>query len=165
MTHFEKYKKLIQRQAWKYAKKWKVEYEEMEAEGFLIYCQALQSWDSKKASFITHLYFELMRLNIFGKNLYLEDHVKDNIEFNPVVLPRYDLGWLNDLKKELSDPAYNLLLWILSYEWWNKMRRNRKLPTIPQSAEYFNSTPFKMKKYWDELKEVWRKKECEILSL
>lgn len=163
MTHFEKYQKLIQKQAWKYAKKWKIEYEEMEAEGYAIYCKALHSWDPTKASFITHLYFELMNLNTFGREMWMQEHICDNeklptssedVHHNP--------DWLEEFKKELSEPAYDLLVWILSYEWWGKMKRNRKLPTLPQSARYFNSTEFKMKKYWNEIKQVWQRKEKDF---
>ena len=165
MTHFEKYKKLIQKEAWINAKKWNVDYEEMEAEGFMIYCEALKTWNPKKGNFATHLYFSLMNLNTFGKEQYKQEHIKNEIKINPIIQPRYDFGWLDELKKELSDPAYQLLLWILSYEWWGKLQRKRKLPTLPQSMKHFNLTKFKMKIYWDELKEVWRKKEQDFSEI
>ena len=161
MTHFEKYQKLIQKQAWKYAKKWGVDYDDMVSEGYLIYCQTLKSWKPEKGSFTTHLYFALMNLNTYGKDMYRQEHVRDNLNPLDFIINdvHYDSDWLNEFKKELSVPAYNLLLWILSYEWHGKMKKIKKLPTISQSAKHFNSTSFKIKKYWEELKEVWRKKE------
>ncbi len=162
MTHFEKYQKLIQKQAWKYSKKWNVEYDEMEAEGYMIYCQALKSWNPDKGSFTTHLYFALMNLNTFGREMYQQDHIRDNLDEGSVTDINYNPDLLDELKKELSDPAYNLLLWILSYEWYGNQKRNRKVPTLNQSAIHFNSTPFKIKKYWEELKNVWRKKEQDF---
>ena len=164
MTHFEQYKKLIQKEAWKYAKKWNVDYDEMESEGFFIYCKALKTWKPDKGSFATHLYFELMNLNRFGKEMYQQEHIRDNLDTKFTIDDiHYNTDWIDELKKELSDPAYKLLLWILSYEWYGTNKeRNRKVPTVNQSAKYFNSTPFKIKKYWEELKNIWQKKEQDF---
>lgn len=54
---YEDYKKMIQKMSWKYAKRSFIEQDELEAQGNLIFCEALAAYDSSRgASFCTYLY-------------------------------------------------------------------------------------------------------------
>lgn len=64
---FEKYVDMIRSKAWHYAKVSGVEYEEVEAQGFLIYCECLEKYDVTKSNFSTYLYIQLNRLGDFVK--------------------------------------------------------------------------------------------------
>ena len=61
---FEAYVMMIRKMAHKFARKLNVPYEEMEAQGYLIYSECLKSFDiSKGTTFSTHLFTNLKRLN------------------------------------------------------------------------------------------------------
>ena len=64
---FEKYVDLIRNRAWEYHKKTGVDYEELESQGFLIYCECLEKYDISKSGFSTYLYIQLNRLGDFAK--------------------------------------------------------------------------------------------------
>jgi len=54
---------LIRKSAWYYAKKFNMEFEELESQGYLIFCQALEKFDeSKGAKFSTFLCHQLRAL-------------------------------------------------------------------------------------------------------
>ena len=54
-TEFDKFVDLIRKRAWEYSKKWGIEYSEMESQGYLIYCECLEKFDSNKARFSTYV--------------------------------------------------------------------------------------------------------------
>ena len=55
---FEKYVDLIRNRAWEYHEKTGVDYEELESQGFLIYCECLERYDISKSGFSTYLYIQ-----------------------------------------------------------------------------------------------------------
>ena len=166
MTEFDKYKKLIQERAWYYSKKWGVDYDEMEAEGFYIYVKTLNSYDPSKGKFSVYLYFNLRELNNFGKDEFRKSgkHLtkQDKIELNEKKCS-YEINieeFLKVSRDSLSDVAYRLLEWILSFKWADK----RSKPTITSSARYFKISRFCMVRYWEELKRWWNDKGQELLD-
>ena len=50
---------MVRSRAHYYAKCYRMEYEDVEAQGFLIYCMSIKDYNEKKASFSTHLYRNL----------------------------------------------------------------------------------------------------------
>jgi len=56
---FDDYVKMIQSRAHYYSRCYRIAYEDVEAQGFLIYCISLQDYEKKKASFSTFLYRNL----------------------------------------------------------------------------------------------------------
>lgn len=56
---------------------------ELEAYGLRCYMQALESWDSTKMSFETHLYTRLQRAGRFLHNLENEDRIKAGLPAIP----------------------------------------------------------------------------------
>lgn len=62
---FNKYQNLIRKQAHKISQKWGMEYEEVEAQGFLIFVEVVKEYDSTKAAFSTFLFHQLKALDYY----------------------------------------------------------------------------------------------------
>lgn len=163
---FEKYVKLIRKRAHDYSKKWKIQYSEMESQGFLIFCECLEKFDVTKASFCTYLYIQLNRLNDYGKTYRRQQGLSIQEYFNPdsqvedyeevMVSTNYDLPSMQELlflaEQELSSEAYKILVWILSREW---ERKGRRKPTIAMAIKFFNQPRVIVEEFWNELKSFW----------
>lgn len=169
---FEQYVNMIRKSANFYAKKWNIDYDEVEAQGFLIYCQCLKDFDISKSSFSTYLSWELKRLNDFCKTylrqrgLLIEDNFKaydpeltptDNI---PARCENITLCEILEYSKEyLSNKAYNLLDWILGRTWEQK---GRLKPSISLVMNIFHYSREQATNLWNEVGEFYRKNLCTL---
>ena len=171
MAQFDKYVNLIRKRAHEYSKKYNIDYDEMESQGFLIYCECLEKYDVSKSNFTTYLYIQLNRLGDFAKTYnrqqgcLIQDQFSneenediENIE-DTIKSKDYYLPTLNDLlqeaKFELSDQAFDLLKWIVEKQWEKK---NKKTPTISMASKYFNVNKTTIEKLWIECKDFWNTK-------
>lgn len=160
MNHFEKYINLIRKSAHHYSSIFNIEYEELEAQGFLIYCECLNSYDITKASFSTHLMSELRRLKDYcealGKHDWHKGYSIDDETKNPD-LPFNELPSLENLLESasgcLSEFAYKVFAWILGRDWEKK---GRAKPTMANACEHFNVSVNAMKKVWNEIGVFYR---------
>lgn len=166
MKMFEKYVNLIRSKAWFYAKKTGIDFEEIEAQGYLIYCQCLENYDVTKADFSTHLYIELGRLKDFCKTYQrqkgklLDDQVDS--KGNPIperTLTRdYDLpqqeSILKFAKENLSLDALSLLVWILSRAWEDF---HKTKPTYTDMQRHFSEWKnIRLRMAYNEVKHFWK---------
>lgn len=172
-NQFERYVNLIRKQAHFYAKRYGIEYEEVEAQGFLIYCQCLENYDVSRSEFSTHLSWELKRLNDFCKtylrqrgNL-IEDYFAQSADPDLSVIdiiPSYgDNPTLSDLLaegfKNLSSKAYRIFEWILSRDW---ERKGRRRPSVTTVADVFHCTRKEAVKFWNEIGDFYRSNLCAV---
>lgn len=163
---FEKYADLIRKRAHEYSAKFGIDYEEMEAQGFLIYCECLEKYDISKARFTTYLYIQLNRLGDFARTYirqkgylmqdYYSNGTDDEVDYEQQVIARQEsasvIELLEDAKQHLSVDAYNLLYWIVRREWECK---NRRKPTVAMAMRYFGCAKEKMTELWEECKAYW----------
>ena len=187
---FENYVMMIRKMAHKYSNVLNVPYEEMEAQGYLIYCECLKTFDiSKNVSFGTHLFVQLKRLNDFGhtynrqKGILLEDMidsqyssfrksrcyanqiVKNKFESDPESKMKYELvspeesitakDVLECAKEVLSIEAYNLMNWIIHWDWDDGIHSK---PNIAMAMEKFGMKRNQMTKLWLECSSFWNSK-------
>ena len=164
---FEKYANLIRKRAHEYSEKLNIDYEEMEAQGFLIYCRCLEEYDASRAGFCTYLYTQLNRLGDFARtyirqkgvliqDYYSEGNPDDKKDYEQNLVAR-ELSpevedFLVEAKSELSDEAYQLLVWIIKREWEHK---NKRTPTISMAVKHFNHTRQVIEGAWEECKNFW----------
>lgn len=173
---FEKYADLIRKRAHYYSEKFGVDYSELESQGFLIYCECLETFDVSKATFSTYLYTQLNRLGDFVRTynrqqgILIQDYYSDNSEEDKInredtIVSRPDgvevQELLNEAKSELSDGAYQLLVWIIRREWEGKYRRT---PTISMATQYFDCGRQKVEEFWKECKVFWNVKGIAIYA-
>lgn len=169
--NFADYQKLIQKQAHAASSRYNVEYEDMEAQGYLIYCECVQNYDITKSSFTTYLYINLAgRLADYaittirqrGMNLHDmlnhgvdEDDIID--ENNCILLSVSDShvtmdDILDHARDNLSHDSYTIFEWILNRTW---ERKGRRKPSIHSAMEVFGWKRTKMQRCWDECRAFW----------
>lgn len=154
MTDFEKYQKLIQKRSWQYYKSYNgvMPYEDIEAQGYLIYCKALENYDVTKSNFSTHLWWELGNLCSYCKTFVRIQERKtplnESIKYHEI--EKFNI---EDLISELSEKATKVVKWILSREWEDF---HKTKPTIQMACEKFGCSYPTMKKTWNEIEKVWK---------
>ena len=177
---FEDYVMMIRKMAHKFSNKHGVPYDELESQGFLIYCECVKTFDlSKGATFGTHLFTNLKRLNDYAitykrqKGVLLEDisnedskksdklvtiKLKNKVEQSKLydVQLNYDNPTIMDLlecaKEKLSIDAFELLKWMLNREWDDYVHSK---PSIKMAVEYFNTTRTRINSLWNECSQFW----------
>lgn len=157
MTNFEKYQKLIQKRAWQYYRSYKgeIDFEEIEAQGYLIYCEALKNYDITKSNFSTHLWWELGNLDSWCRTLVRRKQKNTNIEeIKEVGCCENNVLSIEELTGYLSEKAIKVVKWILSREWEDF---HKTKPTIKMACEKFKCSYPTMKKTWDEIENIWKK--------
>lgn len=167
---FSRYQKMIQKLAHVASARYDVEYEDMEAQGYLIYCECVRNFDITKSSFSTYLYINLSgRLGDYGistmrqKGINLHDMLTCNDEEssmnedNCILLSMEDShitqeNILDFAKGSLSNDGYTIFEWIISRVWEKKGRRK---PSIYSAIEAFGWSKTRVQKCWEECKSFW----------
>jgi len=130
MTDFEKYQDMIRKAAHHVSRTWHLDYDDVEAQGYLEYCEALERFDITRAGFSTYLTHRL-----YGR---LNDYAKRQTRLRGATLPgmeddEFNSSWADSLEspeehlslselvceaaKEISADAVDVLLWILDRKW------------------------------------------------
>ena len=165
-NQFDKYVNLIRNVSWKISKKYNVEYDEIEAQGYLIYCMILEKFDITKSSFSTYLYIQLSgRLKDYALSLKSKtDDTKvyelnnDKYELDPFLLSCESKDY--DLKNEFIEKAFELLDadsfkvmdYLISFEW---LKKNKRKPTISDVMRKFNFNRDYANIIWDNCRNFW----------
>lgn len=167
VTLFDKYANLIRKKAHEYSTKYGIDYDEMESQGFLIYCECLEKYDISKSKFCTYLYIQLNRLGDYAKTycrqqgVLIQDYYSNANEEKEKdyeqELPSRDMlplvkDFLLEAKQTLSRNAYLLLKWIIGREWEGK---NKRTPTVTMAIKHFNIKKELMENYWEEIRIFW----------
>ncbi len=163
MNHFDKYVNLIRKVANKTAAKYRIDYEDVEAEGYLIYVECLGRHDPTKSSFSTYLTIELTgRLeryaySVFKHNLHAEASVDDE-ESNVQLESSYSTASMQRVLDyavdSLSSPAYRVFEWILGRTW---EREGKRKPSLTDALNAFGFTKNEGRRIWDEIGAFYRK--------
>jgi hypothetical protein len=139
-----------------------MDYADVEAQGFLIYCASLRDYQKNKALFSTFLYRNLSgRLNDYCKQRTavegLDDFSEsfetfiDSLEAREGVPMEQFLQYSEDY---LSPAAFNILKWLLHERlegFWSK-----KNPSLISMSKVLNTTLEKLETYWQELSDFWK---------
>ena len=161
---FDDYVSMIRKKAHDYSKAYNVDYEEVEAEGFAIYCECVKSHNPSKGSFSTYLWSELRRLRYFcikyvndmGGELSEEaiDYIEspyNNVTFKDI---------LEDASYHLSERAMEMFKWILERKW---ERKGVRLPSPHRAELELGFSRGEAKAVWNEIKEYWNTEgECSF---
>lgn len=126
---FSKYVNMVRKLAWHYSKRFQMEYEDVEAQGFLIYCISLRDYHKSKASFSTFLYTNLSgRLLDYCKQ---KKAIEGLDNFDEPFEAYIDLWQAREsgvalerllayTKCRVSSDAYEVFSWILHRQWENE---------------------------------------------
>ena len=155
---FEKFTKMIDKKAWEVSKKTGVDFEELQAQGALIYCKTLQKYDISKSSFSTILYLSLNQL--YEYSYYYRDRNRDDtlsevveksiesMNFNSPTIK--DL--LNLAREKLEDDSYRLIEWLVNRTW---EFQGRIKPCLTMAMRKFGWDREYAKVVWNDCKEFW----------
>lgn len=158
---FHRYEPMLNHAAWvaKYKFKW-MEFDELQAQAYLIFMEALEKWDPDKASFSTFLYSRLRTINDYC--VYLMRRYCVNYEKTPQVhADAYDVfeTVLEEMEVavELSDDARDVLAFILQRDW--EVPGTRLKPSFHVVTKIYRKErgwmPKRFKDAWDELDAWW----------
>ena len=179
LQQFNQFRPMIEKAVWIYSKKYKLDYDDVIGQGYLIFCSALKKLDINKASFSTYLYHELRRLNTYckkehrisyceiirykpankvsySKNIFITWNPNNNKEID-----NYDIFkrilYRIDYERELSKDAQDILNHILSRDWEN-VNKGWK-PSFRYILKLYKSkgwTKTRVDRSWNEIKEWWQ---------
>lgn len=183
---FDDYVNMVRSRAHFYARCYKMDYADIEAQGFLIYCFSLESYKKKKASFSTYLYQNLsgyllayckQQREKTSQEMFLEDayfsemksavnnSIDDNISFD-IFSAREDgptmeqfLQYANDY---LTPIAYNILEWLLN----DRLEglRFKKKPSLRIISNALLISLEKIETAWQEISDFWNIKGFAFYS-
>ena len=178
LQQFNQFRPMIEKAVWIYSKKYKLDYDDVIGQGFLIFTKALKKFDPNRASFSSYLYHELRRLNDYCKNEYRfryceiirrKDIGKRSYPKNIFIhrkeddrkqIDNYDIfkRILNrlDYEKELSKDSQEILNYILSRDWENvEINWKPRLRYIMSLYKNKGWSKNRIDKCWNEIKEWW----------
>ena len=153
---------MINQRAWDVSKKTGVDFEELQAQGALIYCKTLEDYDVSKSSFSTILYISLNQLyeyaiyykggNKKNKKGYasLSEKVEKSLEAYDVNPSMKD--FLEVAKEKLNDDSYRLIEWMIKRSW---EFQGRIKPCVTMAMKNFGWNREYCKKVWAECKNFW----------
>lgn len=163
---FEKYQRMIQKVAHNIGIRYSVDFDEMEAQGYLIYCECVQKFDITKASFSTYLYINLTgRLKDFAESytrnpcVSLDAIAADldtSVDSNPCLATEDGITQdmiLDTARDFLSEDGYSIFQWILGRSW---ERKGRRTPSVEAAMKAFGWTRRHTQSCWDECRDFWR---------
>jgi len=159
---------MVRERAWYYAKKSGMEYREIEAHGFWIYCFCLERFNPSKASFSTFLYQNLSaRLRDYcfqeTQKTYLDNQGEEAMKALNIIPARvdHDLAEFHQYASDYLSPlAYKVLVVILETQFKPIIRqKERQVETIIHEVRRglgFKPSDFeKVRTVWDELEHFW----------
>jgi hypothetical protein len=176
---FNQFRPMVEKAVWKYSRKYHLDFAEIEGQGYLIFCEALEKLDPSKASFSTYLFNELERLEQYckkeyrknnksvqrvkvskirgyGKNLYINRLYPDNSTIYNYSIFEKVLDKM-DYEISLSDDAKDILQYILSREWEdvekNWVPRLSYIKKVYMDKGWKNS---RILRTWQEIKSWWQ---------
>lgn len=172
------YKNMINKKAWYFTKRvkgyhHKDTFEDFQAQGYLIFCEALESFDESRASFSTYLYKLLtVNLNEYIKKYVCKEHYLtiDYLDDIPAdtneQLSLYFETAVNELL--LSEKGTEIIDFLLSFE--NEKIGKKKLKKYFVSTNTLKLFQFdivfeQLKKWWqDNKKYLNSEKNCQNLK-
>ena len=166
-TQFNNWIRMCRKSAWYFAKKYAMEYADVEAQSFLIYVRALEKWDSKKSSFSTHLTVQLRALGDYCKKVKKEYHADpdtlcedgssfyfDSIEGSPA-LPSL-VEFLQAASTCVSKDVHSVLEWLLYRQWdFDRYLKPSVNVIVRISKKEWGWTKERAIAAWEELGNCW----------
>ena len=160
MDMFDKYVRLIRKTAGEYARNYRLPYEDVEAQAFLIYCETLEKYDiSKGVQFVTLLYSRLKSLGDYCKLELKKNGFEGvsifDVEIDDKVESLKVKDFLAVASKMLSIEAYDVLLWLVGFEWNDENKIYSCKPTVARVMKKFHFSRQKTVRIWGEIKAFW----------
>jgi DNA-directed RNA polymerase specialized sigma subunit len=169
-NYFDQYRGMIEGSAWAAAKLFHLDIYDLRSQAYLIFCEALESYDSSKASFSTYLYNRLLTINDYCK---LRQNKKYSSIYDKTFCDPGDTKYSNfvtalenlESKLELSKDAMNILNFITRREWENVEAERKNVPRysiIKNVYKEKNWKPARTQKAWAEIQYWWKENKYSM---
>lgn len=147
------YEGLINKQSWVYARKYLLDFEDVRSQAFVIFCEALQKYDDRHASFTTYLWHQLRALETWcwdekRVRWFLSDSISEEYPMTKSP-PKIDLG-------ELGLDAAEIVRRITYGEFYDPNRLSYKSGSRTTVAKTLKWNPDRFDDAWTEAKGWWK---------
>jgi len=159
--YFKQYRKMIEKSAWIASRFFNHDVYDLRSQAYLIFCEALETYDPSKAQFGTYLYNRLRTINDY---CLLRQNKKypsiDSKDFKETPINTYNkfecaIEYIES-KVNLSNDAQAVLSYITNREWEDVEDETKRLPRYSEIKRVYNNwNPSRTKKAWMEIKDWW----------
>lgn len=165
---FLQYLPMIEQAVWKNVKRFKIEFEEVEGQAFLVFCEAIEKFDdTRNIKFGTYLYSRLRTV--------ADKYAKPkSVVAYPIINPLQDCtaDFIHAMETMetalcLSEDAQGVLNFLISREWETPgMAKTPRLHSVQKwLKQQFDWMPSRTKKAWEELKVWWQSEGQNTFSM
>ena len=162
-NYFRDYRAMIENAAWNASRIFKMDIEDIRSQSYLIFCEAVASFDPNKASFSTHLYTRLRTINDYCVSQQRRNNTPEFPTMEAGIWWDHWYAFTDALERlesrlELSADAQEILAFILGREWENPNAESKRLPRFSMVKSIYrkrNWMPLRTKRAWDEIKTWW----------
>ena len=158
---FDKWVNMCRSAAWNYAKKYGIEYDDLEAQAFMVYVDAIPRWQPKKATFSTFLTWRLKTLGDYCRQMkkqreYVEfDSILEQTTAGAVFTPGI-IDLLKAAAESISSDAVEVLAWILYRRWEGRRSCKPSFTTARRVFKYEREWDIERTEgAWNEIKDFW----------
>jgi len=162
-NYFNQYRSMIENAAWKASRIFRMDVEDLRAQAYLIFCEAIERYDPSKASFSTHLFNRLRTINDYCIIQLRRDKHPELPDGSAII------WWDNffefeqaierlESKTDLSQDAQDILSFILDREWEDVEAQVKRVPRFSMVNQIYrnkNWSSSRTKKAWSEIKTWW----------
>ena len=177
---FLQFRPMVEKAVWKYSKKYHLDFTEIEGQGYLFFCEALETFDEQyNCKLSTHIYHKLTRLDSYCNTLYSRNqsiqHCKKDHRRGygkSLRMPFMNITEIDtifdydifskvldkiDYEISLSDDAKDILQYILSREWEDV--ETNWIPRLSHIKKVYTNKGWagnRIKDSWNEIKLWWQ---------
>jgi len=168
---FDDYVNMIRNRAHYYSRCFKMDYLDLESQGFLIYCMCLKKYKKSKASFSTFLY-----QNLSGRLLYYckqKNEMEGLDNFDEPFETFIDLwqareshpveGFLQYAYDYISIDAYKILKWLVYDQLADFQSKTN--PSLNVMSQRLSMPLEKLKAIWQEIGDFWNSRGARFYAL
>lgn len=157
MIEIQNYRAMIAREAWRLARLYGLDFEDIEAQGLLVYCEALRLYDPAKGSFSTYLFSQLCgRLAHYAAKEIKKKQEAVPCEFLENIAgaePSFEFGeFMEAARLCLDDETCAMLSYLTSYAWHDV---GRARPTVTDVMREFGVSRRRAMRLWERGREFW----------
>lgn len=161
--YFNQYRSMIEGAAWRASRIFRMDVEDLRAQSYLIFCEAIEKFNPTRAGFGTYLFDRLRTINDYCVMQVRRDKHPELPDGSAIV------WWDNffefeqaierlESKSELSKDAQEILSFILGREWEDVNAKVKRVPRYSAISAIYrkrNWQPSRTKKAWSEIKTWW----------
>jgi len=168
MINVKQYEPMLNSQAAFYAKKYKLDFDEVKSQAYLIFCETLEKYDNRKASFTTFLYARLHDLNrlAYSESASRIFYDSGETDFDKIPFTYFsNYSPVEKAKGKISPDAFTTIKVIASGQLYKPEHQHGRgrAGSMGEISKRFNWSTEYTKRIFEEIK-IWWRKEYPIIE-